>query len=82
VRLGAAGPADPLALKLRLGTLYFDEAWEPGASASISSRTCSDLDTGNREARDLVEKTLEIPELREAIRSRPRARLRRQGRGA
>jgi golgin subfamily B member 1 len=63
VRLGAAAEADSVELKLRLGTIFFTNLGDP-AAAFEQLESVLELDEGNREARDLVEKTLEVPELR------------------
>jgi tetratricopeptide (TPR) repeat protein len=63
VRLASAGQADTIELKLRLGTIYFTNLRDP-AAAFEHLEDVLDLEVGNREARGLVEKTLEVPELR------------------
>jgi tetratricopeptide (TPR) repeat protein len=63
VRLGAADRAETIELKLRLGTIYFTNLQDP-AAAFEHLEDVLDLEVGNREARGLVEKTLEVPELR------------------
>ena len=63
VRIGAANQADVAPLKLRLGTIYFTNLNDPVASFEHLEHVL-DLEVGNREARDLIEKTLGVPELR------------------
>jgi golgin subfamily B member 1 len=66
VRLGAVGAGaerEAIDLRLRLGTIFFTNLGDPVAAFEHLEGVL-DRDVGNREARDLVEKTLSVPELR------------------
>ncbi len=63
VRLAAATAAETIELKLRLGTIYFTNLHDP-AAAFEHLEDVLDLEVGNRDARALVEKTLQVAELR------------------
>jgi tetratricopeptide (TPR) repeat protein len=66
VRLGAVGNGgerEAIDLRLRLGTIFFTNLGDPVA-AFEHLEAVLDSDVGNREARELVERTLSVPELR------------------
>ncbi len=62
-QLAAGAGGDPLALKLRIGKLLFEKLGNPERALDQLEVVLRD-DTGNREARDLVERCLEMPALR------------------
>jgi golgin subfamily B member 1 len=63
VRLGNVAENDAIELRLRLGTVFFTNLGDP-VSAFEHLETVLELEVGNRDARDLVEKTLSVRELR------------------
>ena len=63
-QLAAGAGDDPLPLKLRIGTLLFDKLGNTEAALDQLEVVLRD-DVANREARDLVERALEVPALRE-----------------
>ncbi len=63
-QLAAGAGGDPLALRLRIGKLLFEKLNNPERALDQLELVLRD-DNGNREARELVERCLEMPRLRE-----------------
>ena len=62
-QLSTATMEETVALRLRLGTIYFSRLGDP-ATALDDLEKVLEADVGNRDARELVERCLEVPELR------------------
>jgi tetratricopeptide (TPR) repeat protein len=62
-QLGTATMEEALALRLRLGTIYFSRLSDPTTALDYLEKVL-EADVGNRDARELVERCLDVPELR------------------
>lgn len=63
MRIGRSGEGDVTALKVRLGKLYFTELGDPKSALSYLEEVLT-ADTDELDAKELVEKCLDVPELR------------------